>query len=180
MLEQNEGGGGRGGAGLRRGRGGPMSRVQPYGRRNHPARPPARPPPSPQQAAAAVLRGGGSGEAATAARPLLVGPSLDSGEGKETRQGEVRSNTNQQPCLCLRLILKRRMLNLKRANSMCVRGCVCGGGGVSGIRGRSREEAAYGTSCTSLKMSWLPPGHERTPRRPTALLPFHVLTSCSV
>lgn len=113
-----------------------------------PARLPANPPPSPQQAAAAVLRGGGSGEAATAARPLLLGPSLDSGEGKETRQGEARSNTNQQPCLCLRLILKRRMLNLKRADSVCV--CACGRGRrESG--GRSREEAACETSRTSLQ-----------------------------
>lgn len=51
--------------------------------------------------------------------PLLQGPSLDSGEGKETRQGEARSNTNQQPCLCLCLILKRRMLNLKRVARVC-------------------------------------------------------------
>lgn len=46
-------------------------------------------------------------EAVTAAYPLMLGPLLDSGEGKETRQGEAHSNTHRKACLCLSQIWQR-------------------------------------------------------------------------
>lgn len=122
----------------RRWGGGPMSRVQHYGRRSHPARPQS-PPPLPQQAAAAaVLRGGGSGETRP---PLLLGPSLDSGEGKETRQGEARSNANQQP-------LFMSALNSKKENAQPQAGRQRVWEGASGVGGRSRQAAAFARACT--------------------------------
>lgn len=66
-----------------------MSRVQPYGLCNTTTSY------SPHPGPTAGLQG--EREAVTAACPLMLGPLLDSGEGKETRQGEARSNTHKNP-----------------------------------------------------------------------------------
>lgn len=103
-----------------------MSRVQSYGRRNQPTRPPASPPPSPQQAAAAVLQGGGSGEAATGSSPPSAGPlaGLWRGERDEAGRGPLKHKPTA---------LFRSTLNSKKQNAQAARQCVWGG--LSGIGG---------------------------------------------
>lgn len=49
----------------------------------------------------------GKREAVAAACPLMLGPLLDSGEWKETKQGEGLSNTHRKSCLCLCRIWQR-------------------------------------------------------------------------
>lgn len=119
--------------------GGPMSRVQPYGLCN--------PPPCLPRHQCWPAR---EREAVTAACPLMLGPLLDSGEGKETRQGEARSNTHQKSCLCLCWIWQRMRI-LKHAERQLDRQQTCGWGGCKCTQPISQSYISSIKCCLSFR-----------------------------
>lgn len=160
---------------------GPMSRVQPYGRRNHPARPPARKP-APFTSTGCCCcparrreRRGGDGSSAPSAGPLA---GLWRGERDEAGRGPLKHKPTA---------LFMSALNSKKENAQSQAGrqrvCVCVGGGVGnqgGVQGRRPRARRAVHPCKRMKSSWLPPDHGGRTRRRPARLPLHVVNCRSV